>query len=280
MPAKRPASRARLTRRAASPARYVNNSLVRGLNILAAFTPGQPSMTVSELAAALALPQSTVFRLVTTLEHLGYLVRDEETKKYRHSARMIALGLAALDSRDLRERALPHMRALSERVQETVKLAVLDGTDIVFLASVVAPGKPAVQTPVGHRMPAYCTALGKALLAFLPPEQLDALMPLIDFTPRTPRTITDPARLRAELARTRARGFASTDQEMIAGQSSIAAPVRDQHGDVVAAVNVSTLRFDLRHNTLADRLSAATIACAAAISAELGYAAGAGRRHA
>src|SRR5438105_3087099 len=251
--------------------KYVNHSLVRGLKILSAFSPERPSMTVSELAVAVALPQSTVFRLVTTLEHLGYLVRDPETKRYRHSARMITLGLTALDSLDLRERALPYMQALSERTHETVKLAILDGVEIVFLASVVVREKLSMPTPAGHRLPAYCTALGKALLAFQPPEQWDALLAMIDFQPRTPRTITDPARFKAELLRTRERGYALGNQEMIAGESSIAAPLRDRQGLAVAAVNVSTLRFDLKKTSPTDRLIQQTVDCAMQISQELGH---------
>jgi len=227
-------------------------------------------MTVSELAVAAGLPQSTVFRLVSTLEQLGYLVRDEETKRYRHSARMITLGLTALDSLDLRELALPYMKALSEHTHETVKLAILDDVEIVFLASVVAPEKMTMPTPVGHRLPAYCTALGKALLAFQPPDKLDLLLKMIDFKRRTPKTITDPARLKAELTRSRKRGYAIGDQEMILGESSIAAPIHDRRGVALAAVNISTLRFDLKNQDLTERLIQQTVACALLISKELG----------
>lgn len=250
---------------------YFNNSLARGLKILSAFSAERPSLTVSEIAAAVSLPQSTVFRLVTTLERLGYLVRDADSKRYRHSARMLSLGLTALDSFDLRALALPHMQRLSERTGETVKLAILDGVEIVFLASVVVREKLSMPTPAGHRLPAYLTALGKALLAFQPPERWDALLRMIDFKPRTPRTITDPVRFRAELARTRARGYAIGDQEMIMGQSSIAAPIRDRRGIAVAAVNVSTLRYDLKKHSLTDKLTRETVACARQISKELGF---------
>ena len=252
-------------------AKYFNNSLARGLKILSAFSAERPSMTVSEIAEAISLPQSTVFRLVTTLEQLGYLVRDAESKRYRHSARMLSLGLTALDSFDLRNLALPYMQALSARTNETVKLAILDGVEIVFLASVVVREKLSMPTPAGHRLPAYYTALGKALLAFQPPEQWDALLRTIDFKPRTPQTITDPARFRAELARTRARGYALGDQEMVPGQSSIAAPVRDRHGVAVAAVNVSTLRYDLKKHSLTGKLVRETVDCALQISKQLGF---------
>lgn len=254
----------------ASKEQYFNNSLARGLKILSAFSAERPSLTVSEIAAAIALPQSTVYRLVTTLEQLGYLVRDEDTKRYRHSARMLTLGLTALDSLDLRRLALPFMRALSERSNETVKLAILDGVEIVFLASVVAREKMSMPTPAGHRLPAYCTALGKALLAFQPLDLWDGLLRRIEFKRRTAKTITDPARFKAELLRTRKRGYALGNEELISGESSIAAPVLDRHGVAVAAINVSTLRYDLKQHSRTKQLIQATTAGAQQISRELG----------
>jgi IclR family pca regulon transcriptional regulator len=249
---------------------YFNNSLARGLKTLSAFSAERPSLTVSEIAVAIALPQSTVFRLVTTLEQLGYLVRDEDTKRYRHSARMLTLGLTALESLDLRHVALPAMRALSECTHETVKLAILDGVEIVFLASVVAPEKLSMPTPAGHRLPAYCTPLGKALLAFQPIDQWEGLLRRIDFKPRTSKTITDPARFKAELQRTRKRGYALGNEELISGESSIAAPVLDRHGVALAAVNVSTLCYDLKQHSLTKQLIQATTACAQQICRDLG----------
>ncbi len=250
---------------------YFTNTLSRGLQVLAAFTPQHPSLNISEITEITGLPQSTTFRLVYTLENLGYLIRDRETRKYRHSSRMLAIGISALESLDIREVALPYMQALSKSVNETVKLGILDGVEVVILASVVIPDKLSIPTPIGHRWPVYCSSLGKALLAYQPPDKRDSAIAAIEFKPRTARTIIDPVEFKNHLLMTQARGYSVVEEELIDGMGSIAAPIFDRNGDAVAAIDISTLRFgpDIHHDQ--ERLIRELIRCANQISKSLGY---------
>jgi IclR family pca regulon transcriptional regulator len=250
---------------------YFTNTLSRGLQVLAAFTPQKPNLSISEITEMTGLPQSTTFRLVYTLENLGYLIRDPETRKYRHSSRMLAIGIAALESLDIRKVALPCMQALSQSVNETVKLGILDGVDVVILASVVIADKLSIPTPIGHRWPVYCSSLGKAMLAFLPPEKLDKTIAAIEFKPRTARTIVDPEQFRNHLRLTKERGYSLVEEELIVGMGSIAAPIFDHNGDVIAAIDISTLRFGPDVHNDQDRLIRELMDCAAQISMSLGY---------
>jgi IclR family pca regulon transcriptional regulator len=250
---------------------YFTNTLSRGLQVLSAFTPQNPSLSISEITEITGLPQSTTFRLVYTLENLGYLVRDRETRKYRHSTRVLAIGIAALESLDIRQIALPFMQALSQRVNETVKLGILDGVEVVILASVVIPDKLSIPTPIGHRWPVYCSSLGKAILAFLPPEKRDKIIAAIEFKPRTARTITDPVQFKDHLRLTQERGYSMVEEELIAGMGSIAAPIFDHSGEVIAAIDISTLRFgpDIHHDQ--ERLVQELVNCTRQVSKSLGY---------
>jgi IclR family transcriptional regulator, pca regulon regulatory protein len=250
---------------------YFTNTLSRGLQVLSAFTPQKPSLSISEITELTGLPQSTTFRLVYTLENLGYLIRDQETRKYRHSSRMLAIGLATLESLDIREVALPYMQALSHSIDETVKLGILDGVEVVILASVVAPDKLSMPTPIGHRWPVYCSSLGKVLLAYQPPDKRDKSIAAIEFKPRTARTIIDPVEFKDHLRLTQERGYSTVEEELIAGMGSIAAPIFDHNGDVIAAIDISTLRFgpDIHNNQ--HRLVQELINCAKQISKSLGY---------
>jgi IclR family pca regulon transcriptional regulator len=250
---------------------YFTNTLSRGLQVLSAFTPQNPSLSISEITEITGLPQSTTFRLVYTLENLGYLIRNQETRKYRHSSRMLAIGIAALESLDIREVALPFMQALSQRIHETVKLGILDGVEVVILASVVVPDKLSIPTPIGHRWPVYCSSLGKAMLAFQPSEKREKIIAAIEFKPRTARTIVNPEEFREHLRMTRERGYSMVEEELIAGMGSMAAPIFDHDGDVIAAINISTLRFGPDIHTDQDRLIHELIDCAAQISKSLGY---------
>ncbi len=119
---------------------YFIQSLARGMKVLSAFTPSRSSLTVSEIADLTGLPQSTIFRLVYTLEHLGYLVRDEATRKYQQSVRMLSIGLAVRENLNIRSIASPFVKELSHQTGESAKLAILEGVEIMFAVVIEAPG--------------------------------------------------------------------------------------------------------------------------------------------
>jgi len=220
-----------------------SQSLERGLAILCAFTPDRPALGISELARRLGLTRSTTHRYVATLAKLGYLYQEEETRKYRLGARVLDLGFSVLGSLELREIAAPHLHRLTEATGHTSNLAIRDDTDVILIDRV--RGRPGryhhleYSLHTGSRLPSYCSATGKALLAFLPQPDLDQLLDRIDLVQRGPRTLTTKAALLAELGKVRRTGIAVNDEELDIALRSIAVPVRSRSGEVVAAVNVA-----------------------------------------
>ncbi len=227
----------------AAPDPGFSQSLERGLAILSAFTPDRPVLGISELARKFSLTRSTTHRYVATLATLGYLQQDEATRKYRLGSRVLDLGFSMLGSLELREIAAPHLRQLTDITGHTSNLAIRDDTDVILIDRV--RGRPGpyhhleFSLHVGSRLPSYCSATGKALLAFLPPPDLDRLLDRIDFVQRGPHTLTSKAALRAELEHVRRTGVAVNDEELERALRSIAAPVRSRSGEVIAAVNIA-----------------------------------------
>jgi IclR family pca regulon transcriptional regulator len=220
-----------------------SQSLERGLAILSAFGPDRPTLGISQLARELGLTRSTTHRYVATLASLRYLEQDGSTRKYRLGPRVLDLGFSTLGSLELREIAAPHLRQLTDATGHTSNLAIRDDTDVILIDRV--RGRPGryhqfeFSLHVGSRLPSYCSATGKALLAFLPRPDLDRLLDRIDLVPHGPRTLTDRNSLSIELDQVRRTGIATNDEELESSLRSIAAPVRARSGEVVAAVNVA-----------------------------------------
>ncbi|HUN35523.1 MAG TPA: IclR family transcriptional regulator [Trebonia sp.] len=220
-----------------------SQSLERGLAILHAFTPHRPALGITEIARDLGLTRSTTHRYVATLAALGYLQQDPATRKYRLGPRVLDLGFAVLGSLELREIAAPHLRRLTDTTGHTSNLAIRDDTDVILIDRV--RGKPGryhhleFSLHAGSRLPAYCSATGKALLAFLPPAELDRLLDRMDLAAHGPRTLTSKAAILTDLAQVRRTGIAINDEELESSLRSVAVPVRSRSGEVVAAINVS-----------------------------------------
>jgi IclR family transcriptional regulator, pca regulon regulatory protein len=252
-----------------------SQSLERGLAILSAFGSGRPLLGVSELGRDIGLSRSTTHRYVSTLASLGYLQQDAATKKYRLGPRVLDLGFSAINSMELREVAAPHLRELSDETGYTVNMAILDDLDIVYVErcrnSRAGQREIDLDLHVGARLPAYCTSLGKVLLAYLPAdEQRDALQ-RIEFARRGPNTLTSKATLAAELATVRERGFALNNEELAYGLRSIAAPVLGHDRRAAAAINLAVHSSMITIEDLVARLSPIICSAAAEISAHLGY---------
>jgi IclR family transcriptional regulator, pca regulon regulatory protein len=217
--------------------RHFIQSLARGLAVLQVFSRQHPAVTLSEAASLTGLTRATARRILLTLQELGYV--RAEGRRFLPTPRVLAIGYAYLSSLDLWEGAEPHMAELAERTGESCSAATLDGAEVVYVARVPARRVMAVNLSVGARLPAYPTSLGRVLLAALGPAELDEHLAGVELRALTPRTVTDPARLRGILQEVRGQGWALVDQELEDGVRSIAAPVRDRAGRVVAAMNVS-----------------------------------------
>jgi IclR family pca regulon transcriptional regulator len=212
-------------------------SLERGLAVIRAFDAEHPELTLSDVARATGLTRAGARRFLLTLVDLGYIRTDGRLFALR--PRILELGYAYLSSVDLPEVAQPHMEALVAQVHESCSMSVLDGDDIVYIARVPTRRIMTVAINVGTRFPAYATSMGRVLLAGQPPAWVTEYLKRTDLHRITPRTITDPKKLRASLDRVGSQGFALIDQELELGLRSIAVPVRGGAGTVIAALNVS-----------------------------------------
>jgi len=252
-----------------------SQSLERGLAILSSFTSVRPLLGVSELAREVGLNRSTTHRYIATLAALGYLQQDVLTRKYRLGPRVVDLGFSAINSMELREISAPHLQRLSDEVGHTVNMAILDGADIVYIERCRSSGRGQreidLNLHVGSRLPAYCTSMGKAMLAFLPDDERNAAIERVQFSRLGPNTRTSRQALLKDLERVRTTGIAVNDEELAYGLRSIAVPVRGASGDVVAAINLAVHRTMVSLDDLIVRLGPALTRCAGEISARLGY---------
>ena len=224
-----------MARRDASP--DFIEALARGLDVIQAFRPGQPAMTLATLSDATGLHRPTVRRILKTLEHLGYVRAAGHS--YELTPRVLGLGMSYVLSRGLWEVARPHMEALVARTHESSSIAQLDGSDIVYVARVAVPKIIALAVTIGTRFPAMQTSLGKIMLAALPPDEAERVLAEPSRSPVTPRWQPSLAERTAELREVRARGWSLTDEQLAPGIRSVAAPLRDGDGKVLAALNVT-----------------------------------------
>jgi IclR family pca regulon transcriptional regulator len=212
-------------------------SLERGLAVIRAFDAEHPELTLSDVARSTGLTRAAARRFLLTLVELGYVRTDGRLFGLR--PRILELGYAYLSSLSLPEVAQPHLEALVAEVHESCSVSLLDGHDIVYVARVPTKRIMTVAISVGTRFPAYATSMGRVLLAHQPAEWLDGYLKTVELVALTPRTVTDPAKLRSTLTRIRNQGFAVVDQELEEGLRSMAVPIHDGAGTVVAAMNVS-----------------------------------------
>ncbi|MBA3807307.1 MAG: IclR family transcriptional regulator [Solirubrobacterales bacterium] len=251
-----------------------SQSLARGLAILGCFTPAQPVLGISDIADELGMSRSTTHRYVTTLVALGYLEQDAQ-RKYRLGLRVTDLGMSALNSMGLREHAHPYLKELRERTSYTVSLAVLDGTEILYVDRAKSfrreQSKIELDPNPGSRLPAHCTAMGKILLAFLPESEQRERIAQMTLAKKAPNTITSKSALTVELEQVREEAFAVNDQELLAELYAIAAPVRDHAHETVAALSLSAHSSMISLEGLVDALGPHLIATADRISQRLGY---------
>lgn len=211
-------------------------SLARGLEVIRAFGQERPSPTLSEVAQATGLARAVVRRSLLTLQHLGYV--DQKERQFILTPRVLELGYPYLSSLALPDLAQPFMEAVSRRVGESCSMAVLDDTEIVYVARVPVRRILAVSLSVGARLPAFAASMGRVLLGGLPDDALDAWLARAPTEPLTPHTITQKGALRAEILRVRAQGYAVVVQELELGLCSVAVPLRDRQGRTIAALNV------------------------------------------
>ncbi len=219
--------------------RYLINSIIRACNLLRHLSKEKTYFKLSELARELHLDRSTTYRILLSLERCGFIERDEKTGQYGLGMGVFELGNAFLSQRDFVKVSKPIMVDLASRVQETVHLAVLSQTEIVYIDKADSPRTLGVISKIGQRAPLYCTALGKVLLAHQPKESQLRILKELKLKPFTSNTITSKKRLLKELEEIRKCGYSLDRREYEEGVECIAAPIRDHLGNVIAALSIS-----------------------------------------
>jgi IclR family transcriptional regulator, pca regulon regulatory protein len=212
-------------------------TLARGLAVIQTFSQKRSQLSISQISKSTGLSRASVRRCLYTLSKLGFAGSDEASKFFLRP-KVLALGYAYLSSMPLAAAAQPVLEHVSHLLRESCSIATLDGTDIIYLARANVTRIMAIDLGIGSRLPAFCTSMGRVLLANLPPQQLEPLLQRIDFVRCTDRTVTSVDKLRQILQGVRTAGYAIVDQELELGLRSMAVPIQNPSGQVVAAINV------------------------------------------
>lgn len=227
---------------------------------------------VTKLSKKVGSNKSTVYRFLNTLKNLGYVRQNPENEKYSLTLRLFEIGSVVLDRLDEKKIAIPVMKKLAEQTMETVHFAILDEGKLVYLHKIDSTQtlRVSMMSRIGQNAPLHCTGVGKTLLSWLEPEEANALLRQNEIHNFTNNTITDPIKLAAEFQKIRDIGYAEDNEEHEEGVRCLAAPIRDRHGDVTAAISLSGPRvriIDSRIEALKDLI----LSAAGEISSYLGY---------
>lgn len=243
--------------------KYQSNSLLRGLKILEAFGAGRAEMTLSQIAEEISVTSSAAFRFVHTLEQEGYLIKDEKSRSFRLAPRVMELGYSYIKSLDLGDVAAVHARNLRDVSGFSVHVAVLENTEAVYIYRAMSPSPMVSNIPVGSRLPAFATSMGRVMLADLSENELERRFVAYAFEKFTGETIESLSSLKVALAEDRKRGYVAQASQLAEGTVAVAAPIYDRSGHVIGAINVSGHRNQL---VPTDGLIGQVRKCAAEIS--------------
>jgi DNA-binding IclR family transcriptional regulator len=217
---------------------YMIQSVSHALDILESFTKTEDELGVTELSKRLGLHKNNVFRLLATLEHRGYIEQNKQTENYRLGPKTLQIGSIFIEQRECRRQARPILENLMAASGETAVVAVLRANKVIYMDSVETDKTVRAVSRIGAMLPAHCTAVGKAQLAYLSPADIEKLYPEPELTMVTPRTIRGREALLAELKITRDKGYAVENEECDLDVTGVAAPVRDFSKNVIAAVGI------------------------------------------
>lgn len=271
-----------MTAPAPANAKNTVQSLAKGFKVLQAFTAQEPELTMAEVARKSGMDNATAFRFINTLVEIGYVDKVENTRRFRLTLKVLDLGFHAIARSDLRTLARPILRGLVGEVNEAASVAVLDGSDVMYAERVQAGlTQLGVDVRIGSKVPAYSSAVGQAILAWLPRESQVRILRGQPLIKRTATTLTDMDALLLRLDTVRGRGYAVSDQENVSGVYVVAAPVFDIDGLPIAALSVAapvwqTSLQQFEHNTVA-AVQQAAHTLAKALQATGGYASSAAK---
>jgi IclR family pca regulon transcriptional regulator len=245
---------------------YRVQSLQRGAAVLRCFTSQSPQLSLTDIVGRTGIPKPTAFRTLLALCESGLLDRDPATRKYHVGVCALDLCAAFLEALRLPGVAMPHLERLAHECMESASMAILDGVQVVYVARAATRRWMSAHLQVGSRLPAYCTSLGRVLLAYRPWRETKALLARERLLPHTPKTVTDLGRLAEILAEVRVKGYSINDEELELGLRSAAAPIRLGPDKAFAAVNVSTPSARVSLGVLVDEFVPKLVQTARSIS--------------
>ncbi len=218
--------------------RYFINSLAKGLSVLQAFSKADHSLTLSEIANSLEANKTTATRLCYTLTELGFIQKDGQ-RRYHLTPKVLTLGHSCISGLAWQEVAQFYLESLFKEVQETVNLSILEESEIIYLLRIRKRKYLPFDIRIGTKLPVYCTAMGKVLMAMGASEKIKPIFKTLEFKPLTPRTIKSLDQFMDELEKVRKKGYAINDEELSIGNRAVAAPIADKQGYAVAAINIA-----------------------------------------
>ena len=245
-------------------------SVDRTLTLLEVLSDCNDGLGITEISSLVNLHKSTVHRLLSTLIYKGYVVQDEESSKYKITFKLFELGSKKVHKLDLLEISRPYTKMLMESVNEVVHLIIREETDIVYIDKVEANNTISMASRIGKRNPMYCTATGKAILAYLPEEEIREVWNKSKIVKLTKKTNTDFILFKKELQEVKKNGYAIDDEENEIGVKCVGAPIFDMNGDVVAAISVTGPVTRITDDKI-DFISNEVMQCTNLISKEMGY---------
>jgi IclR family KDG regulon transcriptional repressor len=250
--------------------RYLINSILRASNVLKCFQGSKTHFKISELARELGLDRSTTYRLLLSLQKCGFVEKDRKTGEYSLGVATFEIGNMYLRRMDFIQISKPIMTELAAKVQETVHLAVLSDMEIVYVEKVDSPRALGVMSKIGQRAPVHCTALGKALLAHQPRDEISRILNAIRLKPYTASTITSKKKLLEELSKIKEQGYSLDRREYEEDVECIGSPIRDYLGNTIAAMSISGPQRKIGTPQEA-HFEGQVMAATARISAKLGF---------
>lgn len=245
-------------------------SVKRATDIISLFTSAQPSLGITQIAAALELNKATAWGLVTTLEQQGFLKQDPSTLKYSIGSKLFELGMVYMGSLEINARASRRVQDLANRTEMNARVGIWDNGSVLVTLSALPKSEDSLSHQLGPRVPAYCSAIGKVLLANIDPEQLNQYLSSVELVRHTRNTICDLDVLRTEIQWVKEHGYCVSREEMITGVMAIGAPVFSRGGRLEGGVSISSNPGNVAERTV-ERLAEELLRTAAEISQELGY---------
>jgi len=250
---------------------HIINSVLRAAQILDSFNPQKPVYTNTELSRKLGLNKTTVTRLLYSLEKAGFVERDPKTKEYGLTHKLYRIGSVYISQVDLHRVAMPELAKLGSFCQETVHLVILNEWKAFYLDKVESPQSIRLISSIGNTCPAYCTGVGKVLLAFLPEEELKGFFRSVELKRYTPNTICSPKELKVHLKMIKEQGYAIDDSEHEPEVRCVAAPVYGRNGSVIASISIAGPVYRMTREKMERELVQAVKSTAHTISKKLGY---------